>query len=103
MTLRGPVGHLLDRRLVLQEIAAVDRVVEVLPFTVAQLARLIIAAINPSLSTDAVGSFDRRQTHQVNVDPQLGQFHCGGQSGQATAYDHHTLFSHPSALPSGFN
>ena len=40
---RRPVGHLLDGRLMLQEVAAVDGVVKVLPFAVAQLARLVVA------------------------------------------------------------
>ena len=37
--LRPPLGHFLDRRLVLQKVAAVDGVVEVQPLVVALLAR----------------------------------------------------------------
>ncbi len=53
--IRGPQStHLLDRRLVLEEVAAVDRVVEVLPLGVAELARQIVDAVDPALGADAV-------------------------------------------------
>ncbi len=45
-----PEGHFLDRGLVLQEVAAVDRVVEVQIFAVALLARDVVDAVDASLA-----------------------------------------------------
>ncbi len=89
---RGPVGHLLDRRLMLQEVAAVHRVVQMQPFRVAQLTRLVVARIDPALGTHAVRSLDRGQTHEIHVDAQLGQFHGRGKARQAATNNHHPLF-----------
>ena len=94
MTFGAQYGHLLDGRLVLQEIAAIDRVVEVLPLAVAQLPRLIVAAVDAALGTDAVRAFDRRQAHQVDGNSQFGQFHGGCQARQTAADNHHALFGH---------
>ena len=45
----------------LQEVATIDRIVQVFPLRVAQLPRLIVAAIDTALSTYAVRTLDRRQ------------------------------------------
>ena len=58
---RGPVGHFLDRRLVLQEVAAVDRVVEVLPLVVAELPGEVVDAVDAALGADAVRALDRQR------------------------------------------
>jgi len=79
---------------VLQEVAAVDRVVEVLPFAVARLPRQVVAGVDAALSADAVRTFDRPQAHQVHVDAHFGQSHGGGQSGQSPTYDHDAFFCH---------
>ncbi len=50
MILRGPIGEFLDRRLVLEKVAAVDRVVKMLPLAVAQLPRKVIDAIDAALA-----------------------------------------------------
>ena len=91
MILRAPVGHFLDRRLMLQKVAAVDGVVEVQPLVVALLAREVVDAVDAALGADAVRALDRRQAHQVDVDAQLGQLHRGRQTGQPAADDHDTL------------
>ncbi len=93
---RSPVGHFLDGRLVIQKVTAVNRIVEVLPLVVAQLSRLIVAAVDPALCTNAVRAFDRSQADQVDVDTQLGQLHCRCQSGQAAADHHDSMLCHES-------
>ena len=92
--LRPPLGHFLDRRLMLQEVAAVDGVVEVQPLAVALLPRDVVDAVDAALGADAVRALDRRQAHQVDVDAQLGQLHRGRQPGQPAADDHDSLVCH---------
>ena len=94
MILRAPFGHFLDRRLMLQEVAAVDRVVEVQPLAVALLPGDVVDAVDAALGANAVRAFDRREAHQVDVDAQFGQLHGGGQTGQPAADDHHALVGH---------
>ena len=60
--LGSPVSHFLDGWLVLQKIAAVHGGVEVLPLRIAKLSRLIIAAVDATLSTNAVRAFYWRET-----------------------------------------
>jgi hypothetical protein len=93
---RPPIGHFFHRRLMLQKIAAIDRVVEVQPFVVALLPRQVVDAVDAPLGTDTVRPLHRHQAHQVDVDPQLGQLHCRRQPGQTTADDHYSLFCHAS-------
>ena len=92
--LGGPVGQFLDRRLVLQEVAAVDGVVEVLPFAVAQLPRQVVDAVDAALGADAMRAFHRQEAHDAHVAFQLGQLDGGGHSGQSAADDHHRWFRH---------
>ena len=54
MILGPPLDHLLDRRLMLQEIAAVDGVVEVQPLGVALLTRQVVDAVDSALGADAM-------------------------------------------------
>ena len=91
---RRPIGHFLDRRLMLQEVAAVDRVVEVLPLVVALLPREIVDAVDAALGADAVRALDGHQAHQVDVDAQLGQLHGGRQAGQSAANHQYPLLRH---------
>ena len=51
---RGPIGHFLDRRLVLQEIAAVDGVLEMLPLAVAELPGEVVDAVDAALGAAAM-------------------------------------------------
>ena len=86
--IRGaPIAHFLHRRLMLQKVAAVNRVVEVLPLVVALLPRQIVDAVDAPLGTNAVRALHRHQAHQVDVDAQLGQLHRRRQAGQSAA-DH---------------
>ena len=92
--LRRPVGQFLDRRLVLEEIAAIDGVVEMLPLVVAKLLREVVHAVDAALGAGAVRAFDGQQAHQADVAFEFGQFHGGGQSGQSAADDHYAWFGH---------
>ena len=91
---RRPVGQFLDRRLVLEEIAAVDGVVEMLPLVVAELPREVVDAVDAALGADAVRAFDGQQAHDADVAFEFGQFHGGRQAGQSAADDHYAWFGH---------
>ena len=96
---RGPVGQFLHRRLVLEEIAAVDGILEMLPRAVAQLPGQIVDAVDPALGADAVRPLHRQQAHQPDVEIQFRQLHGGRHSRQPAADDHDGWFGHASASP----
>jgi len=52
----------------LQEIATIDGVVKVLPLAIALLPSQIVATVDAALGANAVRTFDRRETHQVDVN-----------------------------------
>ena len=64
--------------LVLQEIAAIDRVVKVLPLVIAQLPSLIVTGVDAALRAHAVRPLDRRETDQVDLNTYFGEFHGAG-------------------------
>ena len=101
MILRRPISQFLDRRLVLQEIAAVHRVVEVFPLVVAQLPGKIVDAVDAALAHSAVRALDRQQAHQAHAAIQFGQFHGGRQPGQSAADDHYAWCCHHKAATVG--
>lgn len=70
-----PVSHFFDRRLVIQKVTSVDRVVEVFPLIVAELPSRVIAAVDAALRANAMRTFDRGQTDQIDLGAQLGQLH----------------------------
>ncbi len=78
----------------LQEVATIDGVIEMQPLGVPLLARERIDAVDPPLGAHAVRAFDRRKTHQVDVDARFGKLHGGGQTGQPSTDDHHALVGH---------
>ena len=92
--LRRPIGHFLDRRLMLEEIAAVDRVVEMFPLVVAQLPGEIVDAVDAALGARAVRPLDRQEAHQPDGAIEFGQFHRGRQPGQSAADDHYARSCH---------
>ena len=75
---RAPIGHFLDRRLVLQEVAAVDRIVEMLPLVVALLPRQGVDAVDAPLGADAVRAFDRYEADEIDACAEFRQPHGGG-------------------------
>ena len=78
------VAHLLDGRLVRQEVAAVDRVVEVLPGRVA-LALRVDRAVDAALRADRVGALDGDRGEEGHVGAEFGGAHGGGEPGKASA------------------
>ncbi len=96
-----PLGHFLDGRLMAKKIAAVYRVVKVLPLGVAELARQVVDAVDAALGTHAMGAADRSEAYQIHLDSQFGQFHRGGQPGQPSSDDHNTAFGHQCVPSSG--
>ena len=79
-------GHLLDRRLVGEEVAAVDGVVEVLEDGVA-LALQVLGRVDAALRADRVRTLHRHDREQVNRAAGFGDLDDGGESGEAAAYD----------------
>ena len=78
----------------LQEIAAVDGVVEMLPLVVALLPGEIVDAVDAALGTHAVRALDRHEAHQIDVDAQLGQLHRRRQARQSAADHQYALLRH---------
>ena len=70
---------------------AVNGIVEVLPFGVAELPSLVVAAIDAALSADAVRPLHGRQTDQINFNAQLGQLHGRSETGQSTSDDDNAM------------
>ena len=70
------VAHQLHRRLVGEKVAAVDRVVEVLPGGVA-LALQVLGSVDAALGADRVRPLDRDDGEEVNMTSHLGDFDGG--------------------------
>ena len=70
------VAHGLHGRLVGEEVAAVDRVVEVLPGGVA-LALQVLGGVDAALGADRVRPLDRDDGEEVNVTSHLGNLDGG--------------------------
>ena len=94
--LRRPVGHLLHGRLMVEKVAAVHGVIEVFPLIIAQLPCLIITAVDSTLCTYAVRTFDRSQTEQINLHTQFSELHGGGQTCQTTTHNYYAMLCHNS-------
>ena len=80
-------AHGLDRRLVGQEVAAIDGVVEMLPGGIA-FALQIFGGVDAALGADRVRALYRHDGEQVDVSAHLGDLDDGGKSRQAAA-DHY--------------
>ena len=83
---RGRFAHGFHGRLVGEEVAAVDGVVEMLPGGVA-FALQILGGIDAALRADRVRALHRHDGEQVNVAAHLGDLDDGGQACQPAA-DH---------------
>ena len=66
MTSRTLLAHVLDRGLVGEGVAAVNRVVEVSPGAVA-LALEVLCGVDATLSADGVGTLDRNDGEEIHV------------------------------------
>ena len=81
------MGHLVDRGLVGEEVAAVDGLVEVLVLGVTLLARDLVARVDSALGAHRVAAFHRDQRKEVHRDAALGDADGGGEAGESAA-DH---------------
>ncbi len=77
-------AHGLDRRLVGEEVAAIDGVVEVLGGGVA-FALEILGGVDATLCADRVGALDGDDREQVNTAARFGDLDDGRESGEASA------------------
>ena len=95
----APVGHLLHRRLVLEEVSPVDSVVEMFPLGVPLLPREGIDAVDAPLRTHTVRALHRHKAHEVNLKAQFGQTHGGRESGETAANNENTGLGHGCQVP----
>src|SRR3989441_2897800 len=84
---RCRIAHSFDRWLVGQKIAAVNRVVEVLPGGVA-FAFQILGSIDAALCANRMRTLDRNNGEQIDVAAHLGDLDHGCQSSQSAAHDY---------------
>ncbi len=90
---RRLVAHASDRRLVGQEVAAVDGVVEVLPGGVA-FALQVLGGVDAALRAHRVRPLDRDDGEEVDVTSHLGNLDGGGKSCQSAAHNDDLRMSH---------
>ena len=84
---RAGFAHAFYRRLVGEEVAAVDGVVEVGPGAVA-FALKIFGGVNAALGADRVRALDRDDGEEVDVAAGFGDLDHGGESSESAAdYD----------------
>src|SRR5208337_5456204 len=93
---RRRIAHRLDRRLMREKVAAVNRVVKMNHRRVA-LAFRIDRAVDSALRAHRMRSLDRYDREQVDLLALLRELHRRGQTSQPAAYDYvmpwHWLFS----------
>ena len=90
----GAMSHIsLHRRLVGQEVAAVDGVVEVDPGGVA-FALQVLGGVDAALRADRVRPLDRNDGEQVDVTAHLGNLDGRGQSRQSATHNDDLRMSH---------
>ena len=97
----APVGHLLHRRLVLEEVSPVDGVVKMLPLGIPLLTREGIDAVDAPLRTDTVRACHRHEAHEIDLNAQFGQTHGGRESGETAANNENTGLCHGCQVPVG--
>src|SRR5207249_4382846 len=84
---RSSIAHSFDRWLVGQKVAAVNRVVEVLPGGVA-FAFQILGGIDAALRANRMRPLHGDDREQVDVAAHLGNLDHGCQSSQSAAHDY---------------
>ena len=82
----GARGHVADRGLVGEEVAAVDGVVEVLVDGVS-LALEVLGGVDAALGADRVRALDRHDGKEVDGAAGFGNLDDGGETGEASSYD----------------
>ena len=86
---RRGLAHGFDGRLIAQKVAAVNRVVKMLPGGVA-FALEVLGGVDAALRTDGVRALDRHDGKQIDLRAHLGDLDGGGKASQAAA-DHDDL------------
>ena len=79
------LAHVLDRRLVGQKIAAVNRVVKMLPGRIA-FALQVLGGVDAALRAHRVRALHRNNGEQIDVRAHLGDLDDSRESGQPAAY-----------------
>ncbi len=82
----GFVAHALDERLIGEEIAAVNGVVEMLGGGVA-FALLIFRGVDAALGADGMGTLYGNDGEKIDRDAGFGDTDCGHESSEATTND----------------
>ncbi len=77
--------HSFDGRLIREKIAAVDRVVKMLPGSIA-LALEILGRIDAALGADRMGALDRHDRKEVDLSARLRDFDDRGKAGKTSAH-----------------
>src|SRR6266446_1609307 len=93
------VAHGFDRRLVGEEVASVDRVVEMLPGGIA-FAFQVLGGVDASLRANRVRTLYGDDGKQINLAAHLGDLDNGGEACQTTAhYDDFRSYCHAAMSP----
>ena len=82
---RSRVAHRFDRRLVCQEVSAVNGVIEMLPGGVA-FAFQVLGRINSALRANRMGALHRDNREQVDLSAHLGNFYDCGKTREPSTY-----------------
>ncbi len=80
------LAHVLDRRLVRQKIAAVNRVIEMLPRGIA-FALQVLGGVDATLRAYRMRTLHRNNGEQIDAPAHLGNLDDGGKSRQSAADD----------------
>ncbi len=83
---RRRLAHVFNRRLVAQEVAAINRVVKVLPGRIA-LALQILRRVDAALRAHRVRTLHRNDREQIDLAAHLRDLDHGRQSSESAAYD----------------
>src|SRR5690606_25549952 len=75
---------------VVEEVTPIDSIVQVVPLIIAELASLIIAAIDSALCAHAVRTLHWRETDQIDRRTEFAELHRRCETGQAATDDDHT-------------
>ena len=81
-----PLGHAHDRGLVVQEVAARDRVFKVEIRRVAFAAQ-VDRSVDAALGADTVAAFDGDKAEELNFVTGFGQLHGGHEAGESASDD----------------
>ena len=99
--LRCSFDHALDSELVSEEVAAVDRIIEVLVDRV-MLTLRVHAGVDAALCTEGVGTLDRAVREEVNLAAAFADLQRSHEAREAAAYDNNLIFWFLSHLYSPF-